>query len=172
MEEFVECIKESNIKVRPLLKWAGGKSKLLPLILPFLGQGDYLEPFLGSGAVAFAVQSNKMILNDKNIKLMNFYEQVKNRPEKLHRKIVKYASSFNCAPDKEVFFYETRAYYNDLTMVEYNNGLTHASLFWVINKTCFNGMYRETKGGDFNIPYGKRVQARSDGLIAYVAQAA
>ena len=97
-----------------------------------------------------------MILNDKNIKLMNFHDQVKKRPEKLHRKIIKYVEQYKKTDNQENFYYETREAYNKLTLATDNNGLTHASLFWFLNKTCFNGMYRETRRGDFNIPFGKR----------------
>ena len=145
---------------KPLLKWAGGKSMLLPFLIPkFLKQDEnaYIEPFIGDGSVALALQCPNMILNDKNIKLMNFHEQVQKRPEKLHRKIIKYINVYNNIKNRKeqgYFFYKTREKYNSLTLSNKNNGLTHASLFWFLNKTCFNGMYRENPRGDFNIPFG------------------
>jgi len=116
----------------------------------------YIEPFVGSGAVALSLQYPRMIINDKNIKLMNFYRQVQKRPEKLYRKISKYVEKYKAAENQESFYYSARQKYNELTLVSYNNGLTHAALFWFLNKTDFNGMYRETQKGDFNIPFGKR----------------
>lgn len=153
---------------KSLVKWAGGKGMLLSSIVPrFINKsmlqdnGTYLEPFAGSCAMAFHLAFDRMIINDKNIKLMNFYDQVKNRPEKLVRKILRRVDEYMASKDKESYYYSVRDEYNKMVLVA-GNGLTHASLFWFINKTCFNGMYRETKNGDFNIPYGKRDCPRPD----------
>lgn len=164
VEQYRQRQKETATS-RPLLKWAGGKSMILESIIPRFLASDmiknnqtYIEPFVGSGAVAFALHYPRMILNDKNIKLMNFHEQVKQRPEKLYRKIQKYIEQYEKhknLQEKENFYYKTRNKYNSLVLTK-GNGLVHASLFWFLNKTCFNGMYRETKRGDFNIPFGKR----------------
>ena len=168
-DDFFDCVTENrkqapekDLGPRSLVKWAGGKGMLLSSIVPsfisrdMLRDGNsYIEPFSGSCAMAFHLKFKKMILNDKNIKLMNFYEQVKCRPEKLVRKInllIKDGVSYG---DREKFYYKIRSEYNELCLVK-GNGITHASMFWFLNKTCFNGMYRETKYGAFNIPFGKR----------------
>lgn len=153
-------------KTKSVLKWTGGKSRLISSIIPrfinpqVLKSGSvYIEPFAGSCSVAFAVNHNRMILNDKNIKLINFFTQTKTRPEKLFRKISKLVKEYekcNGLDEQEKFFYKIRETYNSLVLSSNGNGLTHASFFWFLNKTCFNGMYRETSNGKFNIPFGKR----------------
>lgn len=164
-EEEIGLFGQIEKEAKPLLKWTGGKSRLLDSIVPtflnksMLGKNKkYIEPFAGSCSVAFYLNCDKMILNDKNIKLMNFYTQVKTRPDKLYRKINKLVDAYKLSSSKkkqEAFFYKVRDSYNGLCLTE-GNGLVHASLFWFINKTCFNGMYREKKDGAYNIPFGKR----------------
>lgn len=148
---------------KPLLKWVGGKSRLSNVLIPkFLSNdyikegGRYIEPFVGSAAMAIAINHSKMILNDKNIKLMNFYHQIKQRPQKTYLKINKLTTEYNSCHNKEEFFYKIRKKYNDSILNFNNNGISHAAWFWFLNKTGFNGMYRETKKGKFNIPFGKR----------------
>jgi len=172
MDEIVEIYKREqhqkcfeSVTSGPLLKWAGGKKMVLPFIVPrflntkmLMDGNTYIEPFLGSGCVAMSLNFPRMILSDKNIKLMNFHEQVKQRPDKLYRKIMKYVDRYalcKTIEEQEKFYYEARKKYNSLILTK-GNGILHASLFWFLNKTGFNGMYRETKSGDFNIPFGKR----------------
>jgi len=154
--------------VNTIIKWTGGKSRLINQIRPFFNKSIfeedsnvYIEPFAGSFAMALYLKKKKMILNDKNIKLMNFFEQVKIRPRKLLNKINKIIDESESRNDKEVFYYEKREFYNKLILVK-GNSITVAALFWYLNKTGFNGMYRETASGKFNIPFGKRLCPRPD----------
>ncbi len=141
-----------------LVKWPGGKSQLIDFIVPSfisslkIKDGFYIEPFAGSCAIAFALNHKNTIINDKNIKLINFYRQVKNSPYKLINKINKIISE---GDEKEDYYYFIRQKYNK-TILSKGNGIIHAAMFWFLNQTCFNGMYREDKNGNFNIPYGKR----------------
>ena len=156
---------EAN-RTKSLLKWAGGKGRLFDTIVPkfinykMLKAGsNYIEPFAGSCSMAFGLDFDNMILNDKNIKLMNFFTQTKIRPEKLFRKISKLTDKYSECCDKkaqESFYYDIREIYNKKNLQVKGNALTNASYFWFLNKTGFNGMYRETATGKFNIPFGKR----------------
>jgi DNA adenine methylase len=153
-----DCVYSTkNIVTPTVIKWAGGKrqlaSTLIPLIIDNLNSNNkYYEPFLGSGAIAFSLNHKNKILSDKNDKLINFYLNVKNNFEELFIEIVKLTNRFNDLQNKQKFYYDTREIYNNIE----SPGVKQAVLFWFLNKTCFNGMYRETKDGRFNIPYGKR----------------
>lgn len=139
-----------NILLSPILKWVGGKRQLLNDILPLIqSKGTYIEPFLGGGAVLFAHQPKKAIINDYNSELMNVYQVVKYHPEQLiHSLQIHYANN------SEDYFYEIRELdrteeYKELSMIE------KASRIIYLNKTCYNGLYRVNSSGYFNSPYGK-----------------
>jgi DNA adenine methylase len=135
-------IKEKSTK--PFLKWAGGKTQLLPAIEHLIKPYDsYIEPFLGGGALFFHLKPRKAILADSNPELINCYEVVKNDVEKLILTLKDYKN------EKE-FFYKIRALNPDtLTEIE------RAARFYFLNRTCFNGLYRVNKKGLFNVPFGK-----------------
>jgi len=146
-----------------IIKWAGSKSRLLEKIYPFLkgaknftDDNFYIEPFAGSLSVALSIRKKKMILNDKNLKLINFFEQVRDKPEKLVKKINKIISDSEKYTNKADFYHEIRNLYNNLILSK-GNAITVAAIFWYLNKTGFNGMYRETSKGKFNTSFGKRI---------------
>ncbi|MGE9984119.1 DNA adenine methylase [Desulfovibrio sp. SGI.169] len=139
-----------NILLSPILKWVGGKRQLLNDILPLIqSKGTYIEPFLGGGAVLFAHQPKKAIVNDYNSELMNVYKVVKNNPEQLIKSLqVHYVNN------SEEYFYEIRELdrtekYKLMSMIE------KASRIIYLNKTCYNGLYRVNSSGYFNSPYGR-----------------
>lgn len=139
-----------NILLSPILKWVGGKRQLLNNIMPLVPtRGTYVEPFLGGGAVLFAHQPKKAIVNDYNFELMNVYQVVKNNPEQLIQLL-----QIHCANNSEDYFYEIRELdrteeYTELSQIE------KAARILYLNKTCFNGLYRVNSSGYFNSPYGK-----------------
>ncbi|WP_448343528.1 DNA adenine methylase [Desulfovibrio piger] len=139
-----------NILLSPILKWVGGKRQLLNDIMPLVPtRGTYVEPFLGGGAVLFAHQPKKAIVNDYNFELMNVYQVVKNNPEQLIQLL-----QIHCANNSEDYFYEIRELdrteeYTELSQIE------KAARILYLNKTCFNGLYRVNSSGYFNSPYGK-----------------
>ena len=146
----------NSAKYQPFVKWVGGKRGLLAQILPLFPKefNNYLEPFVGGGAVFFELFS-KGILNDKkvylfdiNSELINTYYIIKNSPEKLIEKLENFANEHT----KE-FYYQIREWdrkdnFNDL------DPTTKAARFIYLNKTCFNGLYRVNKKGYFNTPMG------------------
>ncbi len=138
----------------PFIKWAGGKGHLLSEIMRYVPRdfsGDYYEPFLGGGAVFFALyrtgHSFKAYLSDTNEELINCYEMVKNRPADLLVLLKILQQQFHDATNKEVYFYNVRS----LTPT---SGLQAAARFIFLNKTCYNGLYRVNKKGVFNVPFG------------------
>jgi DNA adenine methylase len=134
-------------RVRPFLKWAGGKTRLLAALrrsMPVRPFKRYFEPFMGGGAFFFDLAPGSAVLSDSNAELINCYKVVRDSPEELIRALLKLRVS-------ERRFYELRALDPaNLT------GLDRAARLTYLNKTCFNGLYRVNKLGQFNTPYGRR----------------
>lgn len=136
---------KQKIEVRPILKWAGGKSQLLPDILPRIpnAYNRYVEPFIGGAAVFFALQPDTAIISDSNPELINLYQQVANNVEGVIALLKRYQNT-------EDDFYRVRAQnWCALQPVE------AAARMIFLNRTCFNGLYRVNKKGEFNVPYGR-----------------
>ncbi len=138
---------------KPLLKWVGGKSKLINEIrLSFPSRfKQYHEPFLGGAAVFFALQNENSFLYDINPRLTDFYKDVGNHPSELFREIKILESEFNELDllDRKSWFYNSREKFNRGQVSE----VERSALFLALNKTCFNGIYRENSSGDFNVPF-------------------
>src|SRR5258708_29752512 len=133
-------------KPRPILKWAVGKGRLLPQILPYLppnGVARYFEPFVGGAAMFFAIRPTQSFLFDINSEFIELYRILRDIPKEL---ILALSKHYN---DK-TYFYKIRAQMPDsLTDVE------RAARFIFLNKTCYNGLYRVNHQGKFNVPFGK-----------------
>lgn len=150
---------------KPFLKWAGGKSQLIPEIVKRLPEYvydkspyQYVEPFVGSGAVALHLLDSphpptKVILNDINSDLINLYRVIKSNPTELLDYLKLIQSEYDKLEDKEAkqpFYYDKRDSFNkrDVSSVE------HAGLFIFLNRAGFNGLYRVNKNNGFNVPIG------------------
>ena len=136
--------------IKPFLKWAGGKSHLLPELRPLVPKhyNNYLEPFLGGGALFFDLCPNNAILSDLNAELTNCYIAVRDAPEEV-LKILKEK------PVNSKTFYKIRK----LNPSKLNN-IERAARLIYLNKTCYNGLYRVNKHGQFNTPYSKNDNVR------------
>lgn len=134
-------------RAKPVLKWAGGKSQLLPQLLQhFPSHFDRLvEPFLGGGAVALALKPGvPAILNDGNAELINLYQVVRSSPRELMTALDRLSALYS-----EEFYYKIRS--------EVPSGrIEQAARTVFLNKTGFNGLYRQNSKGAFNVPFGKR----------------
>ena len=133
-----------KIEVRPILKWAGGKSQLLPELQPRIPSGfnRYVEPFVGGGALFFALQPERAIISDGNPELINLYQCVANDVEEVIAILKRYVNT-------EEAFYQVRAQdWRTLPAPE------AAARMIYLNRTCFNGLYRVNRRGEFNVPYG------------------
>lgn len=158
---------------KPIIKWAGGKTKIYPQIekrLPnelFNGNiKNYYEPFFGGGAVFFNIiqkaKFEKCVVSDINEELILFYNVVKNDPNKLISFIDKYYKEYmNLSEiDKEKYYYDLRTTYNyERFNISYNDYsylfIPRAAQLLFLNKTCYNGLFRQNLRGEFNVPFGK-----------------
>ena len=134
---------------KPFLKWAGGKRAVLPEILPRIPafQGRFIEPFLGAGAVLFAMPAEtKKVANDFNSELIGVYKAVRDDLDRLVDELKKHKNT------KEHFLkireMDRSAGFHKLDPV------AKAARFIYLNKTCFNGLYRVNADGYFNVPFG------------------
>ncbi len=149
-----------NSQIKPFLKWVGGKTKLLSYIEKNLPKElkkrkfNYVEPFLGGGAVFFHLVQKfnieKAHLNDINNKLINTYKDVRDKTPELIQKLKKLETDYYGSSRKKVFFLEQRAKFNSL-----EKSVQKSAIFIFLNKTGFNGMYRENSQGEYNIPFGQ-----------------
>lgn len=143
-------------KAKPFIKWAGGKSRVAKEITSFfpIEFGRYFEPFLGGGAIYFSISPQKGLLNDLNKYLIGTYEIIRDRPDELIKNLKKIDQHYHSLPtldDKSKYYYDARVRYNKIK----TTNIEKASLFIFLNKTGYNGMYRENSKGEYNIPFGK-----------------
>lgn len=138
-------VKKKEIQPKPIMKWAGGKTQMLKDIMPKIPKtyGRYIEPFIGGGALFFALNPEEAVIADSNPELINMYKEVANHTKKVLSYLKKYKNT------KEDF-YEVRG----LDWKKLNKSEAAARTLY-LNKTCFNGLYRVNKKGQFNVPYGK-----------------
>jgi DNA adenine methylase len=134
---------------KPFLKWAGNKYRVLPHLLPIIGNPKrYCEPFGGSLAVALNVSACEYVLNDVNNDLITIYELlIDNDCELFLQDCKKWFTPENNSKEK---FIELRKLFNSS-----GPGREKASLFIYLNRHCFNGLTRYNKSGGFNVPFGK-----------------
>lgn len=141
--------KESGLLAQPFLKWAGGKRGLLHEIIPRVPDfsGRYIEPFLGAGAVMFALRPrNGALGNDSNKDLIEVYEVVRDYPEEL----LSHLSALDNSKEEFMRVREMDRAEDFQTL----NPVVRAARFIYLNKTCFNGLYRVNSRGHFNVPFG------------------
>ncbi|EIC28031.1 MULTISPECIES: DNA adenine methylase [Methylomicrobium] len=130
----------------PFLKWAGGKrwvsSRIVEMIAPLTGK--YIEPFLGSGAVFFALRPAQALLSDINFELINAYNAIKINPENVLALLREHQ-----AHHSKDYYYRIRSYKPSC--------MFHmAARFIYLNRTCWNGLYRVNRNGEFNVPVGTK----------------
>jgi DNA adenine methylase len=130
---------------RPLLKWAGGKTQMIPNLIEAMPKSynNYIEPFIGGGALFFHLSPKSAVIADSNPELINLYQQI----AKDYKPVLKLLEKM---PNDEEFFYKERAKpFENLSAIE------AAARTIYLNRTCFNGLFRVNKSGGFNVPFGK-----------------
>lgn len=134
--------------VGPFLKWAGGKTRLLAQLDAHFPTtwNRYHEPFLGGGAVFFHLDPQHARLSDGNPRLIQTWQVIQSAPEALMREVARLRSQHSRA-----WYYRCRDRFN----AEDVEPLERAALMLYLNKTCFNGLYRENRKGGFNVPFGQ-----------------
>jgi len=153
-ESFQEWFQRRRL-AKPFLRWAGGKQPFLAKYgrkLPRF-HGKYIEPFLGSGAVFFYIQRTQArptdaLLGDSNLQLILTYYAVRDEPERVFAELDGIREAYLAAEDRRAFYEDLRA--------GYNNGLpaVEPAVFIFLNRTCWNGLYRTNREGNFNVPHG------------------
>jgi len=141
--------------MKPFLKWAGGKRQLLSVIKQLVPdfKNRYWEPFLGGGALFFALRPERACLSDVNKELIHTYICVRDKPEELISVLRNYQRLHWEHEDKG----KEKEFYNRVRVlnVERLGDVERAARFIYLNKTCWNGLYRVNKKGEFNVPMGR-----------------
>ena len=138
------------INCKPFLRWAGSKKQLIPKLRPYWGEGftRYVEPFMGSAALFFAIEPSEAILSDTNLELVETFCAVRDHPRAVYNRLL-------YLPLGKDAYYRIRQ--EDASML---SSIDRAARFIYMNRFCFNGLYRTNLKGKFNVPYGSSKTAR------------
>lgn len=130
-------------RLRPVVKWPGGKSALVDSLLNILPRtfNHYYEPFAGSAAVFLALLPPDATISDRNYELINFYEVLRTHPLRLFESISR-------LPNNSTTYYRLRG-------STPASSFQQARRFLYLNRTCFGGLYRLNRSEAFNVPFGK-----------------
>lgn len=156
---------DNTTVVKPFLKWAGGKGQLLTQLDDYLPQQldgrpfTYVEPFVGGGAMLFHMlqkhpEIKRAVINDINPHLIKAYETIKNNPQELINRLADMEKIYYAQPNedsKKSFFLEARHIFNEGAL----DAIDRTKYLIFLNRTCFNGLYRENSKGRFNVPFGR-----------------
>ena len=165
MKNF-SLFEKDRIECKPFIKWVGGKGQLLPEINKLypieLGKNitKYAEIFLGGGAVLFDILSkyklDEVYISDKNLELINTYKSIRDNVDILIKSLKEMEEQYIPLDNenRKDYYYKKREEYNSLKINIEENNIEKAVLFIFLNKTCFNGLYRVNKKGEFNVPIG------------------
>jgi DNA adenine methylase len=134
----------------PVVKWVGGKTKLLPELLARMPErfNRYYEPFVGGAALFFRLAPRRAVLNDYNHDLVGPYTTIARDVNAVIRRLEMHREAHS-----EAHYYDTRARWNDRE-VSWSTP-ERAAAFIYLNKTCFNGLWRVNRSGAFNVPLGR-----------------
>ena len=168
--------KASTKRIKPILKYRGGKAKELDMYLKYIPSfKKYYEPFFGGGATFFALKPRHARIGDINHKLISFYKDIveeyaqtkielkelQNKYE-YNRKIFisrkKEHQPEHVEDPNDLLYYTIRDMFNEKIESKY----TFATLYYFINKTAYSGMIRYNKKGEFNVPYGRYANFNTD----------
>lgn len=160
-------MKKDEKKVKPFLKWAGGKGQLLPEIEKYYPFGDgkttkYAEPFVGGGAVLFDILNKynleAIYISDINPELIDTYLVIRDYIDDLILKLSVMQNDFIPldAEHRKTYYLAKRERFNTLkSNVHTGVNIEKAALMIFLNRTCFNGLFRVNKNGLFNVPMGR-----------------
>lgn len=153
--DFSEDSQKNKFKAKPFLKWVGGKKQIIPQIKKHIPENycRYFEPFVGGGALFFDLEPKNAYLNDINKILISAYRNIKNHPYEIIKKLSGLQKIFyeKNNEERKTYFYQIRNAFNN---TKYDS-LLKTSYIIFLNKTCYNGMYRENSKGKFNVPFGR-----------------
>ncbi|HJL17315.1 MAG TPA: DNA adenine methylase [Sandaracinaceae bacterium LLY-WYZ-13_1] len=136
----------------PFIKWVGGKGRLLGQLLPLLPPGAdrmrHVEPFAGGAAMFFARRPERALLCDVNAELVHTYRMVRDEVDA----VIGHLAPLSARHDR-AHYYRVRERYNATRTRA--RGPERAAMFIYLNKTCFNGLHRVNRKGEFNVPAGR-----------------
>jgi len=139
------------LKIKPFIRWAGGKQKQLPQIKPYFPAPDtvatYFEPFIGGGTLFLNNEYERSYISDINRHLINTYRKIKTNPIKVSN-LLKSAGGKILRED----YYQLRDRFNQN---KYSYTYQQAATFILLNKSSFNGVFRVNQKGEYNVPFGK-----------------
>lgn len=156
-------------KAKPFIKWVGGKSQLIEQLKALLPADfdkrenlTYIEPFVGGGAMLFhMLQTHKnikrAIINDINPDLTLCYKIVRDQPNELIRSLTALQEDYYAVTNeqaKKEYYQRIRDRFNTKLL----DPIENTTLFFFLNRTCFNGLYRVNKAGKFNVPFGRYIR--------------
>lgn len=146
MIDYADRIDNTYSPIKPFLKWAGGKRWFVHSYAHLLPHkfNRYIEPFLGSGAIFFAVQPSISILGDSNPDLIETYQAIKDNWKLVVRYLKQHQSKHSLQ-----HYYMVRSSH-------LRSPYSRAARFIYLNRTCWNGLYRVNRSGQFNVPIGTR----------------
>jgi DNA adenine methylase len=138
-----------NELVAPVLKWVGGKRQLLDSLIPLLPKKitTYCEPFVGGGALLFALQPKIAYVNDINDELIRVYKTIRHDVESLITSLREFKNEAD-------YYYTIRNWDRDKKTYILLSDIKKAARILYLNKTCYNGLYRVNSAGQFNSPFG------------------
>lgn len=155
----------TNVVLKPIIKYAGGKRQIMSQLMKHFPKdfNNYFEPFFGGGSVLFELANSQrfktgseLFVSDISESLMNIYIIIKNYPDELITELKSdiYKNNKTC-------FYEHRSEFNKLKAcrleeLSKQESIRLAALYIYLNRVCFNGMYRENRKGEYNVPFGKQ----------------
>lgn len=154
------------MKAKPFVKWVGGKGQLIEQLEQMLPADfarwenvTYIEPFVGGGAMLFHMLQahpniTRAIINDINSDLTTCYMVVRDNPDALIESLQRLQAEYYALPNEDAkrdFYMQKRERFNTKTLEPIEN----TTLFFFLNRTCFNGLYRVNKSGLFNVPFGR-----------------
>lgn len=155
-------------KAKPFIKWVGGKTQLIEQLEALLPADfserenvTYIEPFVGGGAMLFYMLQKypnikSAVINDINPDLTLCYKVVRDNPTELINSLKDIQTqyySISTDEERKEFFLKQRNLFNSKSL----NKIENTTLFFFLNRTCFNGLYRVNKAGKFNVPFGKYI---------------
>jgi DNA adenine methylase len=149
----------SRDRARPVTKTAGGKTRLLPQLLARVPRtyGTYHEPFCGGAALYLALQPDRAFLADANSALIATYEEIRRAPDE----VAVLCRSHEILHTSD-YYYHTRVLWNRNATPDGRlaTGPEMAAMFLYLNHTCYNGLWRVNRDGEFNVPFGRYVNPK------------
>ncbi len=159
-----------RVEARPFVKWAGGKTQIVDKLAALAPAriDTYYELFVGGAALFFRLAADpdrrprRAVLNDLNAELMATFRAVRDDVESLIEQLADLERAYvDLDPDgRNDRYYEVREEYRELVAADGAADLDLAALLIFLNKTCFNGLYRVNRSGQFNVPHGRYVRPR------------